>query len=199
VVGNGGTTVVGNGGTTVVGNGGTTVVGNGGTTAAGGSVMQLGPNLVSNGDFSLGANYWHVTDSTGYSMSTGSVTAGSYCIVYSSTYYSQVIGWPIVVANALTLKANTKYGFSYRIQGPATTRVAAKVGLFATPYTAIFPTTTTDPTSMLLATTWQEFGYSFTTSSTLNTTAAIGIAFTVTNFSSGQVCIDDVTLAEFLG
>jgi len=193
----GGTTVVGTGGTTVaIGQGGTSALGTGGTVAAGGSeVLVLGPNLVSNGDFSQDTAFWHVTSSAGSEMSTASVgTDGAYCIAYYAGYSAQVIGWPVLSANTITLRAGTKYVLSYRIKGPTVATVATKVGLFSTPYTAI-----ATASAAYLTADWAEVRYMFTTTATQSTTALYGIAFTITYLTSGQACLDDVVLAEVIG
>jgi len=196
-LGTGGTTVVGTGGTTVaIGQGGTSALGTGGTVAAGGSeVLVLGPNLVSNGDFSQDTAFWHVTSSAGSEMSTASVgTDGAYCIAYYAGYSAQVIGWPVLSANTITLRAGTKYVLSYRIKGPTVATVATKVGLFSTPYTAI-----ATASAAYLTADWAEVRYMFTTTATQSTTALYGIAFTITYLTSGQACLDDVVLAEVIG
>jgi len=196
-LGTGGTTVVGTGGTTVaIGQGGTSALGTGGTVAAGDSeVLVLGPNLVSNGDFSQDTAFWHVTSSAGSEMSTASVgTDGAYCIAYYAGYSAQVIGWPVLSANTITLRAGTKYVLSYRIKGPTVATVATKVGLFSTPYTAI-----ATASAAYLTADWAEVRYMFTTTATQSTTALYGIAFTITYLTSGQACLDDVVLAEVIG
>jgi hypothetical protein len=186
-VATGGTMSVATGGTTSVATGGTTSVGTGGATTAtggGGGATALGPNLVSNGDFAQGGSFWHVSDSYGDEITTGSVVEGSFCVSGSSTQY---IGWPIASADAVTLEA-ASYSMTFRAKASSSGTISAKVGLFASPYTAIYQSS-----SASVSSSWQDYHYTFSVSSSLSATD-IGIVFLV----SSPVCVDDVVLAKII-
>lgn len=168
--------------------GGTTALGSGGSTA------QLGPNLITNGDFSQGTTYWHVTSSNGIELTTASASAdGACCVAASTSYTSQVMGWPVLSADATYLQPGSSYMLTFRAEATSTAYILPKVGAVASPYTAVFQATT----SSAVPTSWQTFQYPFTfsTSSTLTASSPLGVAITVSSFYSGQVCIDDVVLA----
>jgi hypothetical protein len=176
----GGTTQVATGGTTQVATGGKTTVATGG----GGGATVLGPNLVSNGDFAQGTSFWHVADYYGDELATGSVVDGSFCVTGTTTQY---IGWPVASLDAVTLEA-ASYSMTFRAKASSSDTISAKVGLFASPYTAIYQSTAASVSSS-----WQDYHYTFSVSSSLSATN-IGIVFTVTS----PVCVDDVVLAKIL-
>ena len=208
-LGQGGTTLVGTGGTTTLSEGGTTLVGTGGTTAIGsggtgvGGTMQnaagAGQNLIKNGDFSLDGAYWHVkSTTTNVSLSTSSIMEGTFCITASTSYTSQLIGWPVLSADAAKLTPGATYALSFRARATYSAYLAVKVAAAVTPW---LPTLTTVASSAV-STTWQQYRTTFvaqgTTTYPLLATTPIGLAITVSSFTNGLVCVDDVVLAEVL-
>jgi hypothetical protein len=183
VAGAGGT--AGSGG--VAGAGGT--AGSGGVAGAGGSGGAGGspyPNRIINGDFSNGLSYWHVTDSSGYAVSTGAVQYGAYCIDGESSGLN--VGWPISVADAIYLQPRGRYRLSFRVQASESRSVTlgVKVGQVALPYTAVY----TVPT-FYVPTGWNTYSYDFTAGST---TIGAGIVFIVYPSAGSVFCVDDVSL-----
>jgi hypothetical protein len=197
--GTGGVSVIaGQGGTTIVGAGGTSVIGMGGTEV-GGTTMNAagaGPNLIKNGDFSVDGAYWQVTSTTAVSLSTASIMDGAFCITASSSYTSQIIGWPVLSTDAANLIPGATYALSFRSRATYSAYLGVKVAAAVTPW---LPTVTTIAASAV-STTWQQYRTTFvaqgTTSDPLTATTPIGLAFTVSSFTNGLVCLDDVVLAE---
>src|SRR3569623_2064222 len=218
-VGTGGKTTEGSGGKTTEGSGGVTMPGSGGATggsasggAAGGTTVSGGspaggapgsggagdmggasggPNLLGNGDFSMGDMMWSVDNSS----VSHQVTNGQFCLTVSSNTPSFHLGWPATAAMAIKLMPGM-YRLSYKASstGPLNVTVQPKVGMAVDPYTADFPTgsAVTEP----VGTTLQTFMHAFTTTTTDMQT---GVAFTVApNGNSGMttVCFDDVALQQ---
>jgi len=215
VVGSGGVTTTGSGGAAggSSGTGGATATGgatptggaaggatgSGGVTPAGGATgsggagqmggASGGPNLLGNGDFSMGDMMWSVDNSS----VSHQVTAGQFCLMVSANTPSFHLGWPATAAQAIKL-APGMYRLSYKASstGPLNVSVQPKVGLAVDPYTADFPTgsAVTDPVSA----TAQTFMHTFTTTMT---DAQAGVAFTIAPGNNGgmtTVCFDDVSL-----
>jgi len=175
--------------------------GSGGATPAGGATgsggagetggTSGGPNLLGNGDFSMGDMMWSVDNSS----VSHQVTNGQFCLMVSSNTPSFHLGWPATAAMAIKLMPGM-YRLSYKASstGPLNVTVQPKVGMAVDPYTADFPTgsAVTDP----VGTTLQTFTHAFTTTMTDMQT---GVAFTVApNGNSGMttVCFDDVALQQ---
>ena len=219
--GSGGKTTEGSGGVTMPGSGGatggsasggaagaSTSTGGaaGGTTGSGGSPAggapgsggagdmggaSGGPNLLGNGDFSMGDMMWSVDNSS----VSHQVTNGQFCLMVSSNTPSFHLGWPATAAMAIKLMPGM-YRLSYKASstGPLNVTIQPKVGLAVDPYTADFPTgsAVTDPVNMTL----QTFTHTFTTTMT---DMQAGIAFSVApNGNNGMttVCFDDVALQQ---
>lgn len=212
----GGTTVVGLGGghtagATMIGSGGgsiagATMTGAGGTGAAGAAtggallnVAGAGQNLIKNGDFTLGGAYWHVTNSTTTTpveLSTSSIMDGTFCITASSSYPTQLIGWPVLSTDAATLTPGATYSLSFRARATYSAYLGVKVAAAVTPW---LPTLVTI-TASAVSTTWQQYRTTFvaqgTTSYPLTASTPIGLVFAVSSFTNGLVCLDDVVMAE---
>jgi hypothetical protein len=196
----GGVHLVATGGSTVVARGGGVAVG--GTTATGGSSVasagawQLGPNQISNGDFSQDGTYWHVTDSTyGDPLNVSSIVEGAFCVTGSS--YAPVIGYPELQANAVYLQPGGTYALIFRATATASVSLAPKVGYAISPWTSVYA-----PSSTSISTTWKEYRYSFVANitTTVAETTPMGLAFTVGSLYSGDMfCLDDVVLALIMG
>ena len=170
-----------------------------GGTGTGGASLQLGPNLVNNGDFSQGTTDWHVTDSSGNDLTTDSVNSdGAYCIGNPAiTNGTQVIGWPVAVEDAAYLQASTTYALSFRAMSSSSyVYINPKVGEAISPYSDIYYL----DRSYAQTTTWQTIQVTFSTNSNYLATTPVGIAFTVYNVDyDTTVCIDDVVLAKVGG
>lgn len=214
-VGSGGTTTTGSGGGSATGGatatggavGGASATGGaaggapgtGGATPAGGAMgsggagpmggAPGGPNLLGNGDFSMGDMMWSVDNSS----VSHQVTNGQFCLMVSANTPSFHLGWPATAAMAIKLTPGM-YRLSYKASstGPLNVSVQPKVGLAVDPYTADFPmgSAVTDPVSA----TAQTFTHNFTTTMT---DMQAGVAFTVAPGNNGgmtTVCFDDVAL-----
>jgi hypothetical protein len=159
-----------------------------GTAGSGGSADADSPSLnrILNGDFSDGLSYWHVTDSSGYPVSTGAVQDGAYCIDGESKGLN--VGWPIAVDDAICLQAGGRYRVSFRLKasGPLAMPIAVKVGQVSSPYTAVF---TTPPFNVL--TEWHTYSYEFTAD---GTNVGAGVVFIVKPSEGSVFCVDDVSL-----
>ena len=177
------------------------VTGSGGSTPAGGATgtggagdmggASGGPNLITNGDFSMGDMMWSVDNSS----VTHQVTNGQFCLMVTNTSPSFHLGWPATSSQAISL-APGMYRLSYKASssGPLNVTIQPKVGLAVDPYTADFPTgnAVTDPVTATL----QSFTHTFTTTAT---DKQAGLAFSIApNGTSGMttVCFDDVALQK---
>ena len=164
-------------------------IGTGGAGQMGGA--SGGPNLLGNGDFSMGDMMWSVDNSS----VSHQVMNGQFCLLVSANTPSFHLGWPAMTAQALRLMPGM-YRLSYKASstGPLNVSVQPKVGLAVDPYTADFPTgsAVTDP----VGATAQTFTHNFTTTMT---DAQAGVAFTVAPGNNGgmtTVCFDDVSLQQ---
>ena len=157
-------------------------------TATGGSGITLYPNQIANGDFSQGTTNWHVMDSAGSLLSTGTIVDGAYCITPASSTL-QYVGWPASSADAAYLQPGGSYVFIFRMKADSAS-VAFKVGEVLSPYTAVYePVKAGSP--MTVPTDWQTFSYSFDAGTS---SFGVGVVFGVT-ISTGTFCIDDLILA----
>ena len=136
------------------------------------------------------------TPDNGVDLPTESVNAdGAYCVTASSTYTTQVIGWPVVVEDSAYLKPNTTYILSYRAMSPeSVVYIRPKVGAAIAPYSDVYAPTISSPQTN----TWQTMQATFTTGSSFLGTTPVGLAFNVTLYG-GSICIDDVVLAKASG
>jgi len=167
-------------------------VGSGGAAGgnSGGGGGPSGPNLITNGDFSMGETSWKVD----VASVAHSIVDGRECLMVSGGAVSFFLGWPAAVENALTLKGGTAYTLSYRASstGPLSVKVESKVGKAVTPFTDDLPLVTD-----MVGTSLQTFMHTFTP--TADDTQA-GVAFKVTpgtmTSQMTTVCFDDVVLAK---
>jgi hypothetical protein len=160
----------------------------GSALAAGGSGVTLYPNQITNGDFSQGTANWHVMDSAGSLLSTGTIVNGAYCISPASSTL-QYVGWPAASADAAYLQPGGSYVFIFRMKADSAS-VAFKVGEALSPYTPVCePVKAASP--MSVPTDWQTFSYSFDAGTS---SFGVGVVFGVT-ISTGTFCIDDLILA----
>lgn len=167
----------------------------GGATGTGGAGdmggASGGPNLITNGDFSMGDMMWSVDNSS----VSHQVTNGQFCLMVTNTSPSFHLGWPAMAAQAIKLPAGM-YRLSYKASstGPLNVTIQPKVGQAVDPYTADFPTgnAITDQVTATL----QSFTHNFTTTAM---DSQAGLAFSVAPGSNGgmtTVCFDDIALQE---
>ena len=171
---------------------GAVLTGTGGSGGAGGIGGDggggLGPNLITNGDFSNGLPPWHVVDINNSGIPiVDSIQNGQLCVTDNQHL---LIGWPATAAGSVALAPNSPYVFSYqaRFVGPETSPVTlfAHVG----PFTGGSDGGGTD----LLTPTLQTYWHPFTSTSTGDPTA--GVAFDMNNVPAGTaVCVGGVSLA----
>jgi hypothetical protein len=174
-----------------------------GGTGTGGTMLNVagaGQNLVKNGDFSLDGAYWHVTTTTTTSLelATASLMDGAFCITASSSYTSQIIGWPVLSTDAASLTPGATYSLTFRARATYSAYLGVKVSAAVSPW---LPTLGTIAASAV-STTWQQYRTTFlaqgTAANPLTATTPIGLAFTVSGFTNGLVCLDDVVMAEVM-
>lgn len=163
--------------------------GTGGTTGSGGSVAPT--NLIKNGDFSLGKEYWDLTYQAG-EVATSDYSAGEYCVYNASTslYLSFSLGYPPTPSDAFVIDPSATYTLSYKARGTAMTlpaTVQVKIGHVETPYTQLYATTDYPNAA--------EQTFTHQISSSLGDTAA-GLVFNGTLDYYSYVCFDDVVLIK---
>jgi hypothetical protein len=181
--GTGGTTP-GAGGTTA-GTGGTSP-GSGGATGTGGSTIPT--NLIKNGDFSQGKEYWDLTPQAGESYSED-YSGGQYCVINpSSNYYlSFSLGYPPTPSDAFVVTPGATYTMAYMATASSTATVQVKIGHVETPYTQLWATT-----DYVTPSTTPEIFSHLITSSTGDTEA--GLVFNVTLGYASEICFDNVVV-----
>lgn len=171
--------------------GGASALPMGGNSSAGAAgAGNLGPNQISNGDFSLSSSYWHVTDVHGDTLAISSVVDGAFCITTNGEVSN--IGYPAEIAKSVYLQPGGTYAFTFRVVSSVATKLYFKVGYVNEPYTEVFINSTD------IGSTWTEYRYTFVAnvSHSIAQTTPMGIAFTNYALQSGiQICIDDVVLA----
>jgi len=175
--------------------------GSGGSTPAGGATgtggagdtggVSGGPNLITNGDFSMGDMMWSVDNSS----VSHQVTNGQFCLMLTNSSPSFHLGWPAMSSQAISLAAGM-YRFSYKASssGPLGVSIQPKVGLAVDPYTADFPTGS--GVTEQLTTALQSFTHMFTTTAT---DKQAGLAFNIApsgTSGTSTVCFDDVSLQK---
>jgi hypothetical protein len=185
-LGTGGTSP-GTGGTTP-GTGGTTP-GTGGSLGTGGSALPT--NLIKNGDFSQGKEYWDLTPSAGEAYSED-YSNGQYCVINPSTslYLSFSLGYPPTPSDAFVVAPGSTFTMAYMatVTSPATsTMVQVKIGHVETPYTQLWATTDYLPSSA----TPQLLSHQIT--SAAGDTEA-GLVFNVTLSYYSEICFDNVVV-----
>ena len=178
------------GGAGSVGTGGITGgAGAGGATATGGTGAPA--NLIKNGDFSAGKEYWELTYQAG-EVATSDYSGGEYCVYNASTslYLSFSLGYPPTPSDAFVIDPSATYTLSYRARGTAVTvpaTVQVKIGHVEYPYTQLYATTDYPNAA--------EQTFTHQISSTVGDTAA-GLVFNGTLDYYSYVCFDDVTFKK---
>jgi hypothetical protein len=168
--------------------GGQTGSGTGGEPPTGtGGVTSTGPNLIQNGDFSDGGEYWELTwqegDLAGYSDE-----GGEYCIAnLSSLYYlSFSLGYPPTASDAFAVEAGATYTLSYRVLGYGD--IITKIGQAVSPYAevasfdgSVASSTYVTKSHQLVATVSEP---------------TVGLVFNGVLYYDEMVCFDDVVLTK---
>jgi hypothetical protein len=182
-LGTGGTTA-GTGGT-APGTGGTTA-GSGGSTGTGGTALPT--NLIKNGDFSQGKEYWDLTPQAGEAYSED-YSGGQYCVINpSSNYYlSFSLGYPPTPSDAFVVTPGASYTMAYMATASSTATVQVKIGHVETPYTQLWATT-----DYVTPSTTPEIFSHLITSSAGDTEA--GLVFNVTLGYASEICFDNVVV-----
>jgi hypothetical protein len=152
-----------------------------------GGATSTGPNLIHNGDFADGGEYWELTwqegDLAGYSDD-----GGEFCIAnLSSLYYlSFSLGYPPTASDAFAIEAGATYTLSYRVWGYAD--IITKIGQAVSPYTAVASFSGSVASSTYV-----------TKSHQLVATAGeptAGLVFNGVLYYDEMVCFDDVVLTQ---
>ena len=170
--------------------GGGGVTGGAGATGAAGS-STTPTNLIKNGDFSLGKEYWDLTYQAG-EVAGSDYSGGQYCIYNLSTslYLSFSLGYPPTPSDAFAIDPTATYTLSYQAMGTAMTMpatVMVKIGHVEAPYTQLYATTDY-PNAAL-----QTFTHQIT--SATGDTAA-GLVFNGTLDYYSYACFDNVSLVK---
>lgn len=186
--GGGGTNTGGGGGIGATGGGGGTIGGGG----SGGSGGPKGPNLILNGDFSSGLDYWSADGHAGGGYI--STTGGEVCVYNEGDLnLAFSLGFPADTADAFTLEGGKTYTLTYTVSGYIVEDEGeAKVGLAVEPWTSI---------AAYRMEVWNDFdtrSHTFTPSSTYTD---VGFVFNVSvpgydplYGAPFWVCFDDVSL-----
>jgi hypothetical protein len=182
-----GTTASGTAGTS--GSAGTS--GGGATTGAGGT-STTPTNLIKNGDFSLGKEYWNLTYQAGEVAADNQGMGGQYCIMNASTsfYLSFSLGYPPTPSDSFTIAAGSTYTLTYQaaVDSPATVEV--KIGGVETPYTPLAGADFNDSVSSSNFTTFTH------QISAATDTPTQGLVFNATLYYSATICFDNVSLVK---
>lgn len=170
--------------------------GGGGGSDSGGDGSEggnPGGNLITNGDFSQGMNYWHVEQGSNKSGYPSAATP--YLCVTLSNGPTYIVGWdPTLTGNPpLDLPQGATYTLSYKAWTTGMeVDVEAKVGMTGQPYTPDLDVA--NPKDSVQAS--QVFNHTFTMATT-DSSAGIAFVFTGTTSNSGiDVCFDDVSLVQ---
>jgi hypothetical protein len=148
----------------------------------GGTGGTAGPNLIKNGDFSAGKEYWDLTYQAG-EVASSTYDDGQFCVYnLSDMYYlSFSLGYPPTPSDAFAIEPGATYTLSYRASGLAD--VTVKIGHAESPYTQLYSVADAVPA------TYQTFTHQV--SSATGDTAA-GLVFNGTLYYLASVCFDDV-------
>jgi hypothetical protein len=205
--GTGGTTAAGGnagaaagtGGSASAGSGGTTATGTGGASGAGGT-QAPGVNLIKNGNFSQGGQYWTVTWPGAHSGNP-TFPAGEACIYNNSpgvVLYNLV--YPVDPADAFAIEPGATYTFSYDAVSSDLYGVNLTVSIYgvAAPNTVIYSYADQSNNS------WKTLTHqvAYTSSATATDTAAAvqsaetaaGVIFSGKILSSQQNCFTNISL-----
>jgi hypothetical protein len=145
-------------------------------------------NLLKNGDFGLGKEYWDLTLNDG-DIGAASYSNGRYCVTnLSSSYFlSFSLGYPPTPSDAFVIEPKATYKITYYLSGSGASAVTVKIGHAVSPYTPVFEATD-DATSLGSV-------QSHTFSSTAGDTAA-ELVFNGTLDYLANVCFDDVMVEK---
>jgi hypothetical protein len=94
-----------------------------------------GPNLITNGDFSMGANYWTITSGSG-AITTDEGPPPQLCVTVPSGQ-TVTLSWT-PAAGGIMLSPGASYTFSYSAMATPGVMVEAKLGHSSDPYTPDF-------------------------------------------------------------
>jgi len=180
------------GGVCVSSGAGGAAAGMGGATGAGGSA---GPNLVKNGDFSLGKTYWDLTPHEGEVYSQ-IYTGGEYCVRNESSlmYLSFSLGYPPTPTDSFPIEVGATYTLSYRLKLTGVATVMVKIGQASPPYTELLPTVPfTDSVTGLGV--YQTFSHQlqFTVG---DPTAGLVFNTALLDYYPITICFDDIQLVK---
>ena len=97
---------------------------------------DLGENLVKNGDFSDGKEYWELTWQDG-DVAAQSYGGGEYCVQNGSdlAWLSFSLGYPPTPSDAFEIEAGESYVFSFDVVGYG--EIEAKIGQVSAPYDTV--------------------------------------------------------------
>ena len=173
--------------------------GAGGATGAGGGPGaggSAGPNLIKNGDFTLGKTYWDLTPHEG-EVYAESYSGGEYCVRNESSvmWLSFSLGYPPTPSDAFPIEVGATYTLSYslKVTGPAT--VMVKIGQASPPYTQLVPTVPfTDSITTGLGA-YQTFSHQlqFTVG---DPTAGLVFNTALLDYYPIMICFDDIRLTK---
>ncbi len=155
----------------------------GGATGTGGSA---GPNLVTNGDLSMGDSGWNIGQGN---PSNSGVTNGQYCATLNGG--TVLIGWGNG-SMAAHLVSGTSYKLSYQASSSngSGTNVEIHIGQAVSPYNSDISNPIAGDS---LQSSPMTFSHTFTSTATDNTA---GIAFLFTaNGGNTTVCVDNLTVS----
>ncbi len=178
----------GTGGST--GTGGTDTLGTGGGAGQGGLI--LGPNLITNGDFSNGQTGWLLTAPSGSGI-TLSVADGQLCVTFpAGTYQEATLGWPADATQAVALPAGESFQFSFQA---SSTPSLAQFGDLVGPATGSNRTDFQSTNDSLFGGI-QMFSHTFTSQGD----SGAGVAFNLNSLgAAATVCFDNVALEQIEG
>jgi hypothetical protein len=145
-------------------------------------------NLIRNGDFSMGTQYWGLTVASG-GPPTLFTDTGEYCVfnMSSTSYMSFSLGFPVDPADAFVVDAGATYTLSYRANAVGAT-IGVKIGHATDPYTPVYSATDTPYLAGYQT-------YTHFVSAPGGDTGA-GLVFNVTLVYYSNVCFDDVRLVR---
>jgi len=200
--GSGGTTSTGTGGTASAGSGGTTSTGTGGGSGTGGGGVPPGTDLIKNGNFSPGSQYWTITYGN---AQIGWEGFGGQACIYNNTLgvvlYSLI--FPLDPADAFAIEPGATYTFSYAAYSSDLygINITADIRGAAAPNTVIYSYADQSDNISYKTLTHQ---VTYTSSATANDTAdavkaaeaAAGVVFRGRLLSSAQNCFTNVRFVK---
>jgi hypothetical protein len=158
------------------------------------SEASTGPNLITNGNFAMGANYWGLYQEMGGSSSITTPPSPPQLCVTVPAGASVILGWT-PASGGIMLSPGASYTFSYSAMATPAVTVEAKVGHSYAPYTADFDGF--DPVTATL-TAFTSPPFAAPTADAAETSA--GIEFTIpetgTVTSAETVCFENVSLVQ---